>query len=63
MGNGVFQEAYDRVRKRFTTEAWLALDPRQITDIIYAEMRRIDAERRSASNPSVDCGSGNDSPA
>jgi hypothetical protein len=63
MGNDVFQEAYDRVRERFTTEAWLTLDPRQITQIIYAEMRRIDAERQSASTPSVDCASGNGSPA
>jgi hypothetical protein len=45
MSEGVFQQAYDRVRKRFTLDAWLALDPRQVTELIYAEMRQIDAER------------------
>ena len=45
MTDGSFQEAYARVRSRYSDEAWLALNPRQITEAIYGEMRLIDAER------------------
>jgi hypothetical protein len=45
MSDGGFQEAYARVRSRFTEEAWIALTPRQITDLIYREIRELDAER------------------
>ncbi len=44
----VFQDAYDRVRGRFTDEAWMALQPSEITRAIYAEMRVLDAERTLA---------------
>jgi hypothetical protein len=47
MSDGSFQVAYARVRGRFTEEAWIALSPRQITDLIYREIRQIDAERNN----------------
>ncbi len=49
MSDALFQEAYARARSRFTEDAWLALNPRQITDAIYREIREIDAERVAAS--------------
>jgi hypothetical protein len=45
MSDGSFQEAYARVRGRYSDQAWIALTPRQITEAIYQEMRQIDAER------------------
>jgi hypothetical protein len=45
MTDKIVQEAYARVRSRFTDEAWFALPQREITDAIYREMREIDAER------------------
>ena len=48
MCDGIFQIAYDCVRARIGSEAWLTLSPQQITDTIYQEMRRIDAERVAA---------------
>lgn len=50
MSDQIFQEAYARVRARYTEDAWLAMSPRQITDAIYREIRQIDAERARA-NP------------
>lgn len=46
MTDPVFQQAYDTVRRAYTDEAWHALTPRQITDAIYREIRRLDAERQ-----------------
>ena len=43
-----FQEAYRRARSRYTREEWLALVPQQVTDVIYREMREMDAEARVA---------------
>ncbi len=48
MTDTIFQEAYARVRAAFSEEAWLALNPRQITDAIYREIRAIDEERLRA---------------
>lgn len=48
MSDALFQEAYARARSRFSEDAWLALNPRQITDAIYKEIRDIDAERVAA---------------
>jgi hypothetical protein len=45
MSDALFQEAYARARGRFTDDGWLALNPRQITDAIYQEIRQIDSER------------------
>ncbi len=39
-----FRLAYQRTRARYSDEQWLTLEPRQITDAIYREMRLIDAE-------------------
>jgi hypothetical protein len=45
MSDQIFQQAYARVRGRHTEESWMALNPRQITEAIYREIREIDAER------------------
>ena len=45
MSDQIFEEAYNRVRARFSDEAWYALSPRALTDAIYKEIREIDAER------------------
>jgi hypothetical protein len=44
-GDEIVQEAYARVRSRYSDSGWLALPPRAVTDAIYREMREIDAER------------------
>jgi hypothetical protein len=44
MTDPVFQQAFENVRKSFSDEAWNALTPRQITEAIYQEIRRIDAQ-------------------
>jgi hypothetical protein len=55
MSDRIFQEAYNRVRGRYTEDAWLSLNPRQLTDSIYKEIRLIDAERlRARQTPDVD---------
>ena len=48
MSDQVFQNAYVRVRGRYGNQAWFALSPREITDLIYSEIRRIDAENLGA---------------
>jgi len=45
MSDQIFLDAYARVRNAYSEEAWLALDPRQITAAIYREIRLLDAER------------------
>ncbi len=45
MTDAVFQMAYETVRRSYAPDAWVALTPRQITDAIYREIRRIDAEK------------------
>ncbi len=50
MSDQIFLDAYARVRKSYSEEAWLALDPRQITAAIYREIRRLDAERLRATD-------------
>ncbi len=44
----VFQQAFEAVRKSYSDEAWNALAPRQITEAIYQEIRRIDAEKATS---------------
>lgn len=56
MSDGSFQEAYARVRSRYTDHAWIALTPRQITDAIYREIRQIDAERNQQTNDQLPAG-------
>jgi hypothetical protein len=43
MADPVFQQAYETVRKSCSTEVWNLLSARQITELVYQEMRRIDA--------------------
>ena len=49
----VFQQAFETVRKSYSDEAWNALTPRQISDAIYREIRRIDAERAAQATTSA----------
>ena len=51
MRDRVFQDAYDRVRARFSDEAWLAMQPGEITRAIYDEMRSLDSERTPPDPP------------
>jgi len=43
MPDPVFQKAHETVHAAYSDDAWAALTPRQITDAIYLEIRRIDA--------------------
>jgi hypothetical protein len=43
MSDPVFQQAFETVRNSWSNEAWSMLTPRQITEAIYREIRRIDA--------------------
>ena len=45
MSDHIFQDAYARVRGRHDDQSWFALSPREITDLIYREIRIIDNER------------------
>ena len=44
MTDPVFQQAYETVRQARSDEEWDAMTPRQITNAIYQEIRRIDAD-------------------
>ena len=46
MSDPVFQQAFATVRGSWSDDAWSSLTPRQITEAIYLEIRRIDAVRR-----------------
>ena len=48
MSDPVFQQAYDTVRKSWSDAAWATLTQKQITEAIYREIRRIDAETAHA---------------
>ena len=43
MSDPVFQQAFATVRGSWSDDAWSSLTPRQITEAIYLEIRRIDA--------------------
>jgi hypothetical protein len=45
MRDPIFQDAYARVRGRYNDQDWLNLPPREITNLIYREMREIDLNR------------------
>jgi hypothetical protein len=45
MRDPTFQDAYARVRGRYNDQDWLILPPREITNLIYREMREIDLIR------------------
>jgi len=48
MSGSVIDEAYRRVRTRFSDQAWFSLPPKVLTEEIYREIRQIDAERTQA---------------
>jgi hypothetical protein len=50
MRDPTFQDAYARVRGRYNDQDWLNLPPREITDLIYREMREIDLHRATDTN-------------
>ena len=50
MRDPTFQDAYTRVRSRYNDQDWLTLPPREITDLIYREMREIDLHRAIDTN-------------
>jgi len=45
MGNDSFQIAAERARRAYEMYEWLSLRPRERTEAIYRELRRIDANR------------------
>jgi len=45
MSTHTFQDAYTLVRGRHTDQAWFALSQREITDLIYREIRALDRAR------------------
>jgi len=51
MRDPTFQDAYARVRGRYNDQDWLILPPREITNLIYREMREIDLIVRSIRMP------------
>jgi hypothetical protein len=51
MTDSVFQQAYEAVRKSYSDQAWNVLTPRQITEAIYQEIRRIDAQLARSGAP------------
>jgi len=53
MRDPTFQDAYVRVRGRFGDQEWLSLPPREITNLIYREMREIDLSRASGADTKI----------
>jgi hypothetical protein len=51
MADPVFQQAFETVRKSCSTEVWDMLSARQITELVYQEMRRIDARLSGPAEP------------
>ncbi len=43
-----FQQAYEAAAARYAPEDWARLSPAQIIEVIYEEMRRLDAENAGA---------------
>ena len=41
----IFRQAFDNVRGRHSAQEWLLISPQQITQEIYAELRRLDLVR------------------
>ena len=50
MRDPTFQDAYARVRGRYNDQDWLSLPPREITNLIYREMREIDLDRATSAD-------------
>jgi hypothetical protein len=48
MTDPVFLQAFETVRRSCSDDVWIMLTPRQITEAIYQEMRRIDASAANA---------------
>jgi hypothetical protein len=41
----IFRQAFDNVRSRHSAREWLLISPQQVTQEIYAELRRLDFVR------------------
>lgn len=51
MTDTIFQQAFEAARKSCPDEVWNMLTSRQITELIYQEMRRIDANKANPGAP------------
>jgi hypothetical protein len=45
MGDDSFQRAVQRARRAYSLTDWTTIAPRERTEAIYRELRRIDADR------------------
>jgi hypothetical protein len=45
MGDDSFQRAAERARRAYSLADWTTITPRERTEAIYRELRRIDADR------------------
>jgi hypothetical protein len=45
MGDDSFQRAEERARRAYSQADWTTITPRERTEAIYRELRRIDADR------------------
>ncbi|MGD0431527.1 MAG: hypothetical protein ABSA58_10585 [Acetobacteraceae bacterium] len=52
MTDTVFQQAFEAAQKSCSVEVWDMLTSRQITELVYQEMRRIDANQAKPWPPS-----------
>jgi hypothetical protein len=60
MADPVFQQAFETVRKSCSVEVWDMLSARQITELVYQEMRRIDAGLAGEAAPPGSTASGDE---
>jgi hypothetical protein len=54
MADPVFLQAFEAARRSCATDVWDLLSARQITELVYQEMRRIDADLAKPSGPPSD---------
>jgi hypothetical protein len=55
MSDQVFQEAFARVRARYSDAEWQTMSPQQVVEEIYREMRVIDVEQVETPPPKRPC--------
>jgi hypothetical protein len=54
MADPVFLQAFESARRSCSADIWNLLSARQITELVYQEMRRIDAGLTKLSEPPWD---------